>query len=102
MGLLFAGIAGAPLLWLTALQTGYVLAYQACDDRSRSWVAVPTLIALALAIGIAVVSVVSSRRASRERLPMPFLGWLAIGMSALIVIVLVASTVAPLILHPCD
>ena len=37
-GTLMIGVVGAPLLWLMTLQTGYVLAYQACDARSNSWV----------------------------------------------------------------
>ena len=99
---LFAGIAGTPLLWLVTLQAGYVLAYQACDARSTSWVIVPTLAALVLTIGLAVSSVRSYRRAAADRLPLPLLGGLALAVSVLIVIVLAASAIGPLILQACD
>jgi hypothetical protein len=102
LGWLLVGVIGAPALWLTALQTGYVLAYQACDDRSNSWVLVPTISAIAIAAVIALVSRRSQRRAREERMPLPFVGWLALGMASLTVIVLVASAIAPIILHPCD
>jgi hypothetical protein len=96
------GVAGAPLLWLMTLQTGYVLAYQACDDRSNSWVIVPTAAAIGLTMIIGIVAFVAHRRAGRERIPLPFVGWLAVGMAALMVLVLSASAIAPIILHPCD
>jgi hypothetical protein len=101
-GTLLIGVAGAPLLWLMAMQTGYVLAYQACDTRSNSWVIVPTVAAIALAAIIAAVTGVAHRRAERERIPLPFVGSLAIGMACLMVLVLAVSAIAPIILHPCD
>lgn len=101
-GTLMLGVVGAPLLWLMALQTGYVLAYQACDSESRSWVIVPVAAALGLAALVGVITVVARRRAERERIPMPFIGLLAIGMAWLMVLVLSASAIAPIILHPCD
>ena len=102
LGWLLLGIIGAPLVWLTTLQAGYVLAYQACDDRSNSWVLFPTLAAATIAAVIAIISLRSHRRAGEERIPLPFIGWLALGMASLMVIVLVASAIAPMILHPCD
>jgi hypothetical protein len=102
LAMLFAGIIGTPLLWLTAEQTGYVLAYQACDARSTSWVVVPTLGLLAV---IAVVGVIAMRghRAARDgRLPLPILGWIAIGMAAMMIVVMAASAIAPIMLQPCD
>ena len=101
-GVLLIGLLGAPLVWLTTLQAGYVLAYQACDDRSNSWVLVPALTALALAITLAALSARATLKANRERMPLPFVGRLAIGMSALMVIVLAASAIAPILLRPCD
>ena len=101
-GTLLIGVAGAPLLWLMAMQTGYVLAYQACDTRSNSWVIVPTVAAIALAAIIAAVTGVAHRRAERERIPLPFISWVAIGMAWLMVLVLAASAIAPILLHPCD
>ena len=102
LGWLLVGVLGAPILWLITEQTGYVLAYQACDDRSNSWVLVPTGAAILIVAGIALISARSHRRANEERIPMPFVGWLALGMASLMVVVLLASAIAPLILHPCD
>ena len=102
LALLFTGIVGAPILWLTALQTGYTLAYQACDERSTRWVGVPTFAALAIIALIAAVSWRAHRRAQRDRLPMPLLGELAVGLAALMVIVMIASALAPVMLQPCD
>ena len=99
---LFTGIVGAPLLWLTAMQAGYVLAYQACDERSTNWVSIPTLIALATAVLVALVAFTGYRQARRDRLPMPFMGWLAVGISVLMIIVMAASSIAPMMLYPCD
>lgn len=100
--LLFAAIVGAPLLWLTALQTGYVLAYQACDERSIAWVAVPTLAAVAASAALAVLGVRGHRSATADRVPMPFLGWMAMLMGIFMLVVLAASAIAPLLLRPCD
>ena len=102
LAVLLIGVLGAPVVWLTMLQTGYVLAYQACDSRSNSWVLIPAFAALALAIGLAAISARANSHARRERRPLPFVGRLAVGMSALMVIVLAASAIAPIILHPCD
>jgi hypothetical protein len=102
LGVLLAGVLGTPVLWLMTLQSGYVLAYQACDDRSRSWVLVPTVAAIAIAALAGAIAWRGHRQADAERMPMPFVGRLAIGMTALMVIVLIASAVAPAILHPCD
>jgi hypothetical protein len=102
LALLFAGIVGAPLLWLTALQTGYVLAYQECDTRSPLWVRGPTFGAVVLLACLAAVSWRSHARAREEPLPMPLLGWIAVGMSVLILIVMSVTSIAPVVLHPCD
>lgn len=98
----FSGLIGAPLVWLIALQTGYVLAYQACDDQSRSWVAVPTAIAIAAAAATLTVSLVARQRARNAHEPQPLLAKMGVGLAALMVIVLIASLAAPLMLQPCD
>ena len=102
LALLFTGIVGAPILWLTALQTGYTLAYQACDARSTSWVGVPAFAALGVVAGVALTCWFAQRRAERERLPVPLLGAMAVGIAVLMVIVMAASVLAPVMLRPCD
>ena len=96
------GLVGAPLIWLTALQTGYVLAYQACDSNSRYWVTVPTAIALAAAGATVLTSLLASRRAKKLLEPQPLLATVGLGLAAMMVIVLTASLIAPLLLRPCD
>ena len=100
--MLFAGIIAAPLLWLTAEETGYALAYQACDARSASWVIVPTVGALAVLVILAIVTMRGHQTAKTDRRPLPFLGRLGIGLGVLMIIVMAASAIAPLMLHPCD
>ena len=102
LALLFTGIAGAPILWLTALQTGYSLAYQACDERSTTWVGAPTFAITGVIAVIAIASWLGHRRAANDRLPIPFLGQLAVGLAVLMVVVMIASSLAPVMLKPCD
>ena len=97
-----AGLIGAPLIWLTALQTGYVLAYQACDSQSRYWVTVPTAIAVAAAAGTLLIAFAAQRRSRKSLEPQPLLAALGFGLAGLMVLVLIASLIAPLILNPCD
>jgi len=98
----FTGLIGAPLIWLTALQTGYMLAYQACDSQSRYWVTVPTAIALGATAATLLISFLATRRAKKMLEPQPLLAWVGLGLAAMMVIVLAASMVAPLLLRPCD
>ena len=100
--LLFVGIVGAPLVWLTSIQAGYVLAYQACDQRSTAWVVVPTIASLGIVIGIAAACASAHRRAREQRLPMPLLGWMGAAIASLMIIVMIASSIAPIMLHSCD
>jgi len=98
----FAGLIGAPFLWLTALQTGYVLAYQACDSQSRSWVTVPTGVFLAATAITLLIAFAGRRRAKQSLEPQPFLAVIGVGLAAMMVLVMVASLIAPLMLRPCD
>jgi hypothetical protein len=98
----FAGLIGAPFIWLTALQAGYTLAYQACDSQSRYWVTVPTAIALVSAAGTLGIAFFATRRAGKSLEPQPFLAYLGFGLAGLMVVVLAASLIAPLVLRPCD
>jgi hypothetical protein len=52
---LWAGLLGPPLLWLTLLETNYVLAYEACGDREKwfLYLAVAVSILIGAAAGIA-------------------------------------------------
>jgi formate/nitrite transporter FocA (FNT family) len=97
-----AGLFGAPFIWLTALQTGYVLAYQACDAESRYWVTVPTAAAL-LATAITLAITIHAKRRAQDALPpQPLLTVIGVGLALMMVIVMAASLIAPLMLRPCD
>jgi hypothetical protein len=98
----FAGLIGAPLIWLMSLQAGYVLAYQACDSQSRYWVTVPTAIALGATAVTFVIAFIGWRRAGRALQPQPFLATIGVGLAAVMVLVMAASLIAPLVLRPCD
>ena len=98
----FAGIIGAPLAWLTALQTGYILAYQACDADSRSWVVIPSAAAVAIVIAALAVALLAATRARHTNEPQPTLAWVGVGVAALMAVVMIASIIAPVLLRPCD
>lgn len=98
----WAGVVGAPLIWLTALQTGYVLAYQACDAASRSWVTVPTAVATVMVVTALGIAAVSQIRSARANAPTALLARVGVGVAATIVIVMIASLIAPILLQPCD
>ena len=100
--MIFTGIVGAPLVWLTALQTGYTLAYQACDSESRAWVVVPTVLLLLVSVGTLIVPAVAFRRAQDAPSPRPFLAVTGIALAALMVVSMIASLIAPVLLRPCD
>ena len=98
----FAGIVGAPLVWLAALQTGYVLAYQACDSRSRWWVLAPTMALTAVTVVTLVIAFAAYRRTHRSSHPQALLADIGLGVAAFMVVVMAASLLPPLVLRPCD
>jgi hypothetical protein len=79
-----------------------VLAYQACDAQARSWVIVPTAVATILTIGAFGVVAVTQMRSHRADEPQSLLARIGVGVAALMVIVMLASLIAPLLLRPCD
>lgn len=99
--LAFIGIVGAPLVWLTALQTGYVLAYQACDSQSRWWVAAPTVAFLAITVLALAAAYTGQRRARHASRSQVLLANVGVGVAAFMVLV-VAASLTPLLLRPCD
>ena len=96
------GIVGGPLLWLVAEQAGYTLAYQGCDAQSRAWVMVPSVAVTALVLGTFAITAMAERKARGTREPQPLLAWMGIGVTAMMVVVMIASVVGPLLLRPCD
>jgi hypothetical protein len=95
-------LVGAPLAWLVLLQAGYVLAYQACDDRSS--VSLHLLVAggTAAAFLLTWAAWRVDRHSEHSPRPVGFLAASAFRLTALMLLVIAASAVAPFILHPCD
>jgi hypothetical protein len=100
--LALAGLIGAPLAWLTALQAGYSLAYQACDTDTRHWVTVPAVAGLVVVTVTLMAASRAWRRSSEADEPRLLLARIGAGTAALMVIVMIASVVAPFVLRPCD
>ena len=101
-GLAFVGLIGAPLAWLATLQTGYSLAYQACDTETRHWVTVPVVAGFAVVIATFVAASWAWRRSSEADEPRLLLARMGAGTAALMVVVMIATLVAPFVLRPCD
>ena len=119
-GLIVAG----PLLWLTLLQTNYVLAYPTCEDRSNGWIYISSAIAVALVAGALLAtramwrkepfelrsseaSVSEQREAEGDHVPVSaaarfFLVILSLLMCALFLVVVLGTALPPLVLRPCD
>jgi hypothetical protein len=102
LALLFGLIIGAPVLWLTLLETGYVLAYQACADRANTWVHVSEAVALAATAVLTFVAWGKYGPSQTRSKPIGFLGGTALLLTLLMLIVVVASGIGPIIFHPCD
>jgi hypothetical protein len=101
-GLLIALVIIAPIVWLTMLEVGYVLAYQACADRTSAWIHKPNVAFTVIAIACAAGGWWLHGRWKNAPAPIGFLAGMALLVTGLIVIVVIASAIPPLILHPCD
>ena len=102
VALIVGVMVGAPLLVLVLLQANYVLAYQACADRSNTWLNVPSVVALlagVLAVGLGWAGCLGAAGAPR---PLYFLSKIALLLAVLSLILLVALALPPLMLRPCD
>jgi hypothetical protein len=95
-------IVGTPLVWLTLLETAYVLAYQACADRSNTSVHVAEAVALGVTVSLTVIAWTNYRPSQTRPQPIGFLGGAALLLTLLMLIVVLASGIGPLLLHPCD
>jgi hypothetical protein len=109
---LWAGLLTGPLAWSALLQTNYVLSYVACEQRQTWMLYLATAVALVLVAGGAAAAwraapalgqeeheAADPRRAIMLRARFMALGGLA--MSAFFAIVILATTVPVLVLHPC-
>jgi hypothetical protein len=98
---LWTAIIGGPLLALMLLQTNYVLAYAACGESDDTMLTGVAGGAMALAAALSVAAW-RGRRRKDDPSPRAFLGLIGVAMSVGFLIVIVAMTLPPLILHSCD
>jgi hypothetical protein len=101
-GLLVALMVTAPVVWLTMLEVGYVLAYQSCADRTNAWIHKPNAVLGVVAFACAAGAWWLYRRYKSARPPVGFLAGVALLLTALIAIVVIASAIPAFILDPCD
>jgi cytochrome bd-type quinol oxidase subunit 2 len=101
-GVLVALAVGPPIVWLMMVEVGYVAAYGACADRTNGWVHKPNVVFIVLSIGCAGVAWWLHRKLRSNPAPVGFLAGLALLMAGLTAIVVIASAIPALILHPCD
>lgn len=103
---LWAGLAAGPLVWAALLETNYVLSYVACEQRQAWMLHLGTTVALALvALGALAAwrarpsfdGPASSTAEGRAR----FMATAALALCAAFALVIVATELPVLILHPC-
>jgi hypothetical protein len=118
---LWAGVIAAPLVWLSLLQTNYLLAYPTCADRSNTWLHVASAVALAVMVLLSVGAAYMGRTDSahragavrfdqqrdpidedRTRASRHFLAVLGIFMTALCLLLVIGTWIPTMVLHPCD
>jgi hypothetical protein len=94
-------VLAPPLVWLTLLQTNYVLAYPACAARSSVWLHVPGAAALALSLLLTSLAL-GGRRRRAPGATHAFVADVGALVAVMFLVVVVATLVPPLVLHPCD
>lgn len=110
---LWAGLLGPPVLWLTLLETNYVLAYEACGDREKWFlhVAIGVSIALGAIAGLAAWKSGPPHDDDERSEPWSIrtreirARWMsaaAVALTAWFVLVMAAMLVPPLVLFSCD
>ena len=119
---LWAGVVGAPVLWLALLQTNYVLAYPACAERTNAWLHSVTAAAMALMVLVAIGAVYVWRTDPPEQRTGParfdeqhdpigedpsraarhFAAMVALLLSGLFVLLVAGTWIPSFVLHPCD
>ena len=93
-------LIGAPVVWLLLLQTNYVLTYAACAARSSRWLHAASAVAVVAAAALAALAWL--RRRGPGGGTDSFLADVALLITLLFAIVVIATAVPPLALHPCD
>jgi hypothetical protein len=109
---LWAGLLAGPLSWAALLQTNYVLGYVACEQR-ESWM---LHLATAVALGVVAAAATAAWRAApalgaddhesadprvSSLLRARFMAMGGLALCAFFAIVILATEVPVLLLHPC-
>jgi hypothetical protein len=98
---IFAGIIGAPLTWMLALQLLYVLAPQACR-HGRFWITALAAVFLAFTIGLGSLCLqYLNRHENQEHSRQQFVALFGLLTSALVALAIVSQTIVTLMLDPC-
>jgi hypothetical protein len=95
---LWAGLFAAPLGWLFDLEAAYALAPFVCRGAARAWLFAPWVVAVAMAASGLWLARAERPDARHHR----FLAQVGTWLSALFLLLLVASLVPRVVLHPCD
>lgn len=110
--ILWLGVLAGPVVWLTMLETNYVLSYVACELRQTWFLHAATVVSLAL---VGVAGAASLAEAKRERgaphaltkahmrsdTRTIWMAWAGVAMSAWFAIVIVVTELPVMILPPC-
>ena len=103
---LWAGLAAGPFAWAALLQTNYVLSYVACEQRHTWMLHVAAGVALAL-VGLGALAAwtaappLAGAAASTAETRARFMAVAGLALCAWFALVIVATEIPVLVLHPC-
>jgi hypothetical protein len=102
---LWLGLLGPPLLWLTQFQTIYMLVYRACGNHRNLGI---TLTSICFGVAIAACGWISwnnrvpvAESPPRLKKTRHFMAVLSLMSMSIFLIVLIAQTIASLMIPPC-
>ena len=112
VAVLVLGVLAGPVVWLTLLETNYVLTYVACEQRHEWMLQLATIIAVALvaAAGAGAWRARTTGTTETETLDQDatselrarFLAYGGALLSAWFILVILATEIPIVILHPCQ
>ena len=94
---LWTGVLAGPLSWAADLTISYALVKWSCGHNASGVLHVPSLAALAITLGAGVLAWSVEAESERDR----FLWLLALAMSTLFTIVVIATAMPPWFLDAC-
>jgi hypothetical protein len=109
---LWAGMLAGPLTWAALLETNYVLSYVACEQRGAWMLHLATGIALAVIGAGAYIAWMAAPPLGARNVPSTvpadaavararFMAITALGLCAWFALVVIATEIPALVLHPC-